>query len=73
MEVKSVDLTRNCLWKGRSCPRSIFNQFVFEKKIYHITLNEKEKIKQIIMLNFKNILDGKKKKKNQQNRKLAQI
>ena len=39
----------------------LINLFL-KKKIYHITLNEKEKIKQIIMLNFKNIVDGNKKK-----------
>ena len=60
MEVKSVDQTGKCLWKGRSCPRNIFNLFVFDTKLYHITLHEKVKIKQIIILNFKNIVDGKK-------------
>ena len=41
MEVKSVDLTGKCLWKARSCPRSVLNQFVFDKKLNHIALLEK--------------------------------
>ena len=70
MEVKSVDLTGKCLWKARSCPRSVLNQFVFDKKLNHIALHEKEKLKQIIMIDFKNIVDWKKKIWNQN---LAQI
>ena len=72
MEVKNVDRAGKCLWKARSCPRSVLNKFVFDKILNHITIQEKEKIKQIFIIDFNNIVDGKKNEK-KRNQNLAQI
>ena len=60
MEVKSVDLQGKYSWKARSCPRSVLNQFVVDKKKIHITLHEIEKINKKNMIHFNKKLDGKK-------------